>query len=154
MQQQDRLAVAEGDIALNLINVYRSLGGGWELRLQKDHPDGEHPTHAAMPGMPSAVTGRTRPGFVTGTITRVSARPSTLGRPVTPAWRSFGRLASDDGHTVWENGPHEKPGKNVASLSTWETVKNTGFLRKTVAENYGRRSQIAKNLGKSAILAC
>ena len=37
-----------------------------------------------------------------------------------------------------------------ASLSTWETVKNTGFLRKTVAENYGRRSQIAKNLGKSA----
>jgi len=41
-----------------------------------------------------------------------------------------------------------------AALSTWETVKNTGFLRKTVAENYGRRSQIAKNLGKSAILAC
>jgi hypothetical protein len=41
-----------------------------------------------------------------------------------------------------------------SSLSTWETVKNTGFLRKTVAENYGRRSQIAKNLGKSAILAC
>ena len=41
-----------------------------------------------------------------------------------------------------------------ASLSTWETVKNKGFLRKTVAENYGRRSQIAKNLGKSAILAC
>ena len=40
------------------------------------------------------------------------------------------------------------------SLSTWEAVKNTGFLRKTVAENYGRRSQIAKNLGKSAILAC
>jgi len=40
------------------------------------------------------------------------------------------------------------------SLSTWETVKNTGFLRKTVAENYGRRSQIAKNLGKSGILAC
>ena len=34
------------------------------------------------------------------------------------------------------------------------SLKNTGFLRKTVAENYGRRSQIAKNLGKSAILAC
>ena len=40
------------------------------------------------------------------------------------------------------------------SLSTWETVKNKGFLRKTVAENYGRWRQIAKNLGKSAILAC
>ena len=49
-----------------------------------------------------------------------------------------------------------KDGKGcfLPSLSTWETVKNTGFLRKTVAENYGRRSQIAKNLGKSAILAC
>jgi hypothetical protein len=47
-----------------------------------------------------------------------------------------------------------KGGVSEPSLSTWETVKNTGFLRKTVAENYGRRSQIAKNLGKSAILAC
>ena len=45
-------------------------------------------------------------------------------------------------------------GLSNPSLSTWETAKNTGFLRKTVAENYGRRSQIAKNLGKSAILAC
>ena len=36
VQQQDRLATAQGDIALNLIAVYRALGGGWELRLQKD----------------------------------------------------------------------------------------------------------------------
>jgi len=35
-----------------------------------------------------------------------------------------------------------------------ENRQNTGFLRKTVGENYERRSQIAKNLGKSAILAC
>jgi outer membrane protein TolC len=33
VQQQDRLAVAQGDIALNLIGVYRALGGGWELHL-------------------------------------------------------------------------------------------------------------------------
>ena len=32
VQQQDQLAVAQGNIALNLIAVYRSLGGGWELR--------------------------------------------------------------------------------------------------------------------------
>jgi NodT family efflux transporter outer membrane factor (OMF) lipoprotein len=31
VQQQDQLAVAQGNIALNLINVYRALGGGWEL---------------------------------------------------------------------------------------------------------------------------
>lgn len=34
VQQQDQLAVARGSIALNLINVYRALGGGWEFRLQ------------------------------------------------------------------------------------------------------------------------
>jgi NodT family efflux transporter outer membrane factor (OMF) lipoprotein len=34
-QQQDQLAVAQGNIALNLISVYRALGGGWEIRIQK-----------------------------------------------------------------------------------------------------------------------
>jgi NodT family efflux transporter outer membrane factor (OMF) lipoprotein len=33
VQQQDNLAIAQGNIALNLINVYRALGGGWELRM-------------------------------------------------------------------------------------------------------------------------
>src|SRR5205085_2561624 len=33
---QDQLAVAQGNTALNLINVYRALGGGWELRTRKD----------------------------------------------------------------------------------------------------------------------
>jgi NodT family efflux transporter outer membrane factor (OMF) lipoprotein len=33
VQQQDQLAVAQGNIALNLIAVYRALGGGWEIRL-------------------------------------------------------------------------------------------------------------------------
>ncbi len=37
VQQQDQRAVAQGNIALNLINVYRALGGGWEIRTQKDH---------------------------------------------------------------------------------------------------------------------
>lgn len=36
VQQQDQLAVAQGNVALNLINVYRALGGGWELRLEKN----------------------------------------------------------------------------------------------------------------------
>ena len=36
VQQQDQLAVAAGNIALNLVNVYRALGGGWELRYQKE----------------------------------------------------------------------------------------------------------------------
>jgi NodT family efflux transporter outer membrane factor (OMF) lipoprotein len=36
-QQQDNLAVAQGNIAFNLINVYRALGGGWEIRTQPDN---------------------------------------------------------------------------------------------------------------------
>ncbi len=35
VQQQDQLAVAQGNIALNLIAVYRALGGGWQIRDQK-----------------------------------------------------------------------------------------------------------------------
>jgi NodT family efflux transporter outer membrane factor (OMF) lipoprotein len=38
VQQQDRLAIAQGDIALNLISVYRALGGGWEYRLARKGP--------------------------------------------------------------------------------------------------------------------
>jgi NodT family efflux transporter outer membrane factor (OMF) lipoprotein len=29
---QDQLAIAQGNVALNLIDVYRALGGGWEIR--------------------------------------------------------------------------------------------------------------------------
>lgn len=32
-EQQDQLAVSQGDIALGLIAVYRALGGGWQIRL-------------------------------------------------------------------------------------------------------------------------
>jgi NodT family efflux transporter outer membrane factor (OMF) lipoprotein len=36
LQTQDQLAVAQGDIALSLIDLYRSLGGGWQVRLMDD----------------------------------------------------------------------------------------------------------------------
>jgi outer membrane protein TolC len=32
-QQQDALAIAQGNIAASLVDIYRSLGGGWQLRL-------------------------------------------------------------------------------------------------------------------------
>jgi NodT family efflux transporter outer membrane factor (OMF) lipoprotein len=51
VQQQDNLAVAQGNIALNLINVYRSLGGGWEIRNEKDGCGG-----AALPAAMDAET--------------------------------------------------------------------------------------------------
>src|SRR5262249_28058911 len=34
LQVQDAAAVAQGNIALNLINVYRALGGGWQIRCR------------------------------------------------------------------------------------------------------------------------
>jgi NodT family efflux transporter outer membrane factor (OMF) lipoprotein len=36
LQVQDQRAVAQGNIALDLINVYRALGGGWEIRTGQD----------------------------------------------------------------------------------------------------------------------
>ncbi len=35
--QQDAAAQAEGNIALNLILVYRAMGGGWQIRQQDGH---------------------------------------------------------------------------------------------------------------------
>ncbi|MCI0376354.1 MAG: efflux transporter outer membrane subunit [Gemmataceae bacterium] len=40
--QEDQLAAAQGDIALSLISVYRSLGGGWQMRLSRQ-PAPENP---------------------------------------------------------------------------------------------------------------
>jgi NodT family efflux transporter outer membrane factor (OMF) lipoprotein len=56
VQQQDQLAVARGSIALYLINVYRALGGGWEIRLQNGNcqpsPMASLPAPAQAPAAP------------------------------------------------------------------------------------------------------
>jgi NodT family efflux transporter outer membrane factor (OMF) lipoprotein len=52
--QQDAAAQAEGNIALNLILLYRALGGGWQIRL-KDGPcpvPGPSPEELPPPGTP------------------------------------------------------------------------------------------------------
>jgi NodT family efflux transporter outer membrane factor (OMF) lipoprotein len=36
--QQDQLAVAYGNLVQSLIQTYRALGGGWQIRLQNDPP--------------------------------------------------------------------------------------------------------------------
>jgi NodT family efflux transporter outer membrane factor (OMF) lipoprotein len=36
--QQDKLAQAQGDIALGFIQIYKALGGGWEIRLPEPAP--------------------------------------------------------------------------------------------------------------------
>ena len=48
VQQQDQRAIAQGNAAINLIDTYRALGGGWEIRCQ--HADGG----AGQPDQPPA----------------------------------------------------------------------------------------------------
>jgi NodT family efflux transporter outer membrane factor (OMF) lipoprotein len=60
--QQDLAAQAEGNIALNLILLYRALGGGWQIRLQRS---------------PCPSTGTPAPG--------PSSESLPMPRPVAPA---------------------------------------------------------------------
>ena len=39
LQQQNQLSVARGDVANSLVQVFKSLGGGWEIREDKDPVD-------------------------------------------------------------------------------------------------------------------
>jgi hypothetical protein len=51
VQQDDLWAQARGQIAEGLIQVYRALGGGWQIRLEQ--PEGATP--AAVPAVPEAI---------------------------------------------------------------------------------------------------
>jgi outer membrane protein TolC len=39
LQEQDNLAVVQGNVALNLISTYRAVGGGWQIRCQARSTD-------------------------------------------------------------------------------------------------------------------
>ena len=65
-QQEDQLAVAQGSVAQNLILVYRSFGGGWEIRC------------APLPPMAAA-------GPATEVVPQPPAAPvAPLPQPATP----------------------------------------------------------------------
>jgi hypothetical protein len=36
VQQQDLLSAAQGEVATNLVQVYKALGGGWQIRDNRD----------------------------------------------------------------------------------------------------------------------
>ncbi len=59
-QQQDELAAVEGSIALNLVAVYKSLGGGWRCFLHCQGMPAPSPEMQAMPsvdGDPEVIEG-------------------------------------------------------------------------------------------------
>jgi hypothetical protein len=39
VSQEDLLASTQGSVATNLVQVYRALGGGWEIRESRDPVD-------------------------------------------------------------------------------------------------------------------
>jgi hypothetical protein len=39
MQQQDLFSLTQGSVATNLVQVYKDLGGGWEIRKGRDPVD-------------------------------------------------------------------------------------------------------------------
>jgi outer membrane protein TolC len=41
VQQQDNLVTTTGDVGLNLISLYKALGGGWEMRAGNDFVPGD-----------------------------------------------------------------------------------------------------------------
>ena len=41
VQQQDNLVATTGDVGLNLISLYKALGGGWEMRAGQDFVPGD-----------------------------------------------------------------------------------------------------------------
>jgi len=62
VQQQDSWAQSRGEIAQGLIQVYRALGGGWEVRLEGGPPmPAEPPSPPALPEEPSLLPGLVQP---------------------------------------------------------------------------------------------
>lgn len=48
-QQQDQLAIAQGDVATNLVQLFKALGGGWQIRLGNSATQ-RNPGAMAQPG--------------------------------------------------------------------------------------------------------
>ncbi len=88
VQQQDQLASAQGDIALNLIAVYRAIGGGWELRLRAEHAAGTAAAGApaVMPPSEPPVPNETAP------MPRALPGPGEAAAPGQPATPRPGQL--------------------------------------------------------------
>lgn len=64
--QQDALAESQGNIALNLVAVYKAMGGGWNARLQPEQAvPTPAPTDVPVPA-PTDPTGPIRPTGPTG----------------------------------------------------------------------------------------
>jgi hypothetical protein len=89
VQQQDAAAQAEGNIAINLVLLYRAMGGGWQLRLTGACPGagnncGEFSLPATLTIAPPAATTVGHDGKKTpsrGEEPTLLLEPITVARP-------------------------------------------------------------------------
>ena len=87
--QQDLMAQAEGQIAQGLVQVYRAMGGGWEIRLPAPPPASPNPYEARqelpMPLTPPPVRGpETMPTPSMPTVRPPETIPTPSLPPATP----------------------------------------------------------------------
>lgn len=73
VQQQDQYAQAQGEIAQGLVDTYRALGGGWDIRLERLPVVESIPLPSANPNAPQQPPMESMPV------------PSELGQPTPPA---------------------------------------------------------------------
>lgn len=60
VQQDDTLAQVQGEIALGLIEIYKALGGGWEIRITGCEPGRTVPAGMQLPVIEQAPVRQTR----------------------------------------------------------------------------------------------
>lgn len=76
VQLQDTLALAQGEIGLGLIQVYRALGGGWQIRCAGCTPTGPSQDMPCGAGVPEPLPAPKEPQAMpkVGRVSRSSER--------------------------------------------------------------------------------
>lgn len=80
VSQQDQLAQSQGDLAQSLIQLYKAVGGGWELRLEEPQAGSGFP--AAVPPTAAPPTPPPELGQADPSPTPAARRFETLPRPL------------------------------------------------------------------------
>jgi NodT family efflux transporter outer membrane factor (OMF) lipoprotein len=82
--QQDTLAQAQGEIANGLIQIYRALGGGWEIRLQECEDTLPVAVNAAQPSSQPSMESLPAPSETLETVPPQSTPPQNPQLPTMP----------------------------------------------------------------------
>ena len=104
VQQQDLLALMRGEIALGLVQVYRALGGGWQIRCADDtaavvqSPPGPSPAAPIAPAAPAELSAGPEAG-------KIGKGVPLLACPAVPHPRqnTAGRASSGTRCSRWDN---------------------------------------------------